>query len=157
MISISRAGISDCESLASLHAQCFKRAWSQSEFASLLDGPGMFALVAGKGSSKAGFALVRVAADEAEILSIGVPEEHRRRGIGAALLAEAGRLARDAGAIRLFLEVGSQNAAARALYRAFGFREVGKRRDYYQDGSGDGLTMAADLPFTVLGIHPKVD
>ncbi len=89
--------------------------------------------------------MVRVAADEAEILSIGVEPAARRTGLGAALVARAAEAAHASGARTLFLEVATGNAAARALYGGFGLREAGRRKAYYGAGE-DALILRADLP-----------
>jgi ribosomal-protein-alanine N-acetyltransferase len=89
-----------------------------------------------------GLLLLRVAADEAEILTIGVTA--RRRGIGRRLLAQAIASARAAGATAMFLEVAADNKAANALYAGAGFIQVGERRGYYPDG-GDALVLRLDI------------
>jgi ribosomal-protein-alanine N-acetyltransferase len=79
-----------------------------------------------------GFALARVAADEAELLSLGVIPAARRQGIGQALLDDVIRVAAARQAAALFLEVAETNEAARRLYGTNGFSAVGRRPDYYQ-------------------------
>jgi len=54
--------------------------------------------------------------------------EHRGRGIGSALLAEAEKLAASAGVPGLSLIVTDTNAGARRLYERSGFREAARRR-----------------------------
>ena len=103
--------------------------------------PGVFALLDAEG----GMVLVRVAADEAEILTLAVAPGARRRGLGRRLMQAAAAQAREVGASRLFLEVSSRNAAARALYQSQGFTQAGRRRRYYADGS-DALVLV--LPLT---------
>ena len=101
-----------------------------------------FALIAVETAEPAGLALARVAADEGEVLALGVLAERRQRGIGRALLSA--QLA-----ARLFLEVAADNSAAQALYVAEGFTIVGRRAGYYAtlDGSAlDGLILAKSLP-----------
>lgn len=131
--------------LAALHEQCFPpgERWDQAAMASLLAVPGCFACVAATGPEDrpSGMALVRVAADEAELLTIGVIPDARRQGIADRLMTESVASAAARGAVRLFLEVSVTNAPALALYRAGGFVEVGRRRRYYPDGS-DALVMA---------------
>ena len=140
--SIERAGPAHPIVLAAIHATAFPpgEAWSAAMFAAQLGLPGVFALVCQDG----GVLVTRVAADEAEILTLAVIPPARRGGLGRALVQQAAAQARDAGAARLFLEVGSANAAARALYERCGFRPVGLRRRYYADG-GDAVVMALDL------------
>ena len=77
---------------------------------------------------------------EAEIHTIGVDPAHQRRGIGRALLR--GLLAAaDARHATVFLEVRTDNEAARALYASEGFAVVGLRRRYYQPSGADAHTM----------------
>ncbi|MFD4292031.1 ribosomal protein S18-alanine N-acetyltransferase [Rhodococcus sp. NPDC058505] len=89
----------------------------------------------------AGVALLGNAPDiEAEVHTIGVDPEHRRRGLGALLLDELLGLADRHGA-PVFLEVRTDNEAAIALYRREGFEIVGTRRNYYQPSGADAYTM----------------
>ncbi len=131
----------DLSALARLHALCFADGWTEQALRDLLKTSGTTAFVA-----PGGFVLVRVAGDEAEILTIAVAPDTRRNGIGAALLGEAGRHAHEQGARTLVLEAGVSNAAAQALYARFGFRKVGARKSYYAD-SQDAHILRADLPF----------
>ena len=89
-----------------------------------------------------------MAADEAEILTIAVDPTERKRGVGRELLNEHLQQAAFAGARQLFLEVDEDNAAALALYRRFGFQQVGQRAGYYrrQDGRpATALILRRDL------------
>lgn len=95
-----------------------------------------------------GCALIRVAADEAELISIAVRPCGRGHGLGARLLAAAEDAARIAGAARMILEVAEGNTPARALYARAGFAERARRRRYYRHPDGhreDALVMARDL------------
>ena len=119
------------------------RTWPSS-----LASPGVAGLLLQVDGRDAGFALCRVAADEAELLTIAVRPADRRRGRGRRLLAAVIDHVREAGARTLFLEVGADNPAARALYEATGFRAVGRRRAYYRRGEGpaaDALVMRLTL------------
>ena len=96
----------------------------------------------------AGFVIGRIAADEAEILSIGVAPEWQRRGIGRHMAEGLVRAARRAEVKRLFLEVAADNDAAITLYEGLGFKIVGARKAYYQrTGSDnvDAVILALDL------------
>jgi ribosomal-protein-alanine N-acetyltransferase len=132
--------------LAELHAEAFPPAerWTAQAIGLLLDLPGHFGLIADGAGEPLGFALGRVAAGEAEVLTLAVRPSARRAGLGralmAALIAEAARR----GAEVLFLEVSEANLAARALYAALGAHEAGRRRRYYQDGS-DALVLRIDI------------
>ncbi|GAA3717986.1 ribosomal protein S18-alanine N-acetyltransferase [Nonomuraea antimicrobica] len=99
------------------------------------------ALVDGEIVAYAGLA---AAADQADVQTIAVLERHQGAGIGSAmltaLLAEAGRR----GAREIFLEVRADNPRAQAVYRHFGFEEIGTRRRYYDDGT-DAIMMRRGL------------
>ncbi|MEM9009758.1 MAG: GNAT family N-acetyltransferase [Pseudomonadota bacterium] len=121
------------EALAALHRRCFTDApppWSARDFAALLAQPGVLLLTA-----DAGFALSRIAADEAELLTLAVHPDHRRQGLGRRLLADTEATLRDRGVRTLFLDVADTNAAARALYHQASYSEVGRRPAYYGETS----------------------
>lgn len=84
-----------------------------------------------------GYALVflRRGSTLARLYSIAVDPAARGRGLGHALLADAERAARGAGADRLRLEVRVDNPAAIALYLSRGYEEFGRHVDYYDDGT----------------------
>jgi ribosomal-protein-alanine N-acetyltransferase len=79
----------------------------------------------------AGFLLGRAVAGEAELLTLAVAPEARRRGLGRKLVARFLYQARLRGAESAFLEVAADHAAACALYHQAGFATVGRRRGYY--------------------------
>lgn len=137
----------DLDVVAALHAACFDDPWSPAAIAGVLAMPGSFGLLSNTCGELSGFLLARVAADEAEILSLGVVRQWRRRGIGRALIAAAAAHAAESGARRLFLEVAADNGDARALYLREGFQQVGRRPRYYRRGGGavDALLLARSL------------
>jgi ribosomal-protein-alanine N-acetyltransferase len=141
-----RAAPPDAEAMAELHALAFAapERWNAATFANQLALPGVFGFLC----PGAGFVLARVAADEAEILTIAVAPEARRAGLGGTLLRAAERQAAAGGARKMLLEVAPANLAGRALYAMAGYADVGRRRKYYPDGSdalvlGRALTPAA--------------
>jgi len=139
------AGPGDAALLAALHGAAFPAdPWSEGAMARLLAMPGAIALIATRDREPAGFVLARVAADEAEIVTLGVAPSRTRQGVGRSLLAAAAAEAAKRGATRLFLEVAATNRAARRLYAAAGFREAGRRRRYYTDGA-DAVVLARPL------------
>lgn len=133
--------------MAAVHAQAFAAPWDAAAFAELMQGAGVFGLLAGD-AAELGVILCRVAAGEMEVLTIGVPPAARRRGVARALMAAALGAARQAGAEAAFLEVAVDNAEAAALYAGLGFRRAGLRRNYYDRGlagRADALVMRLDL------------
>lgn len=135
------------EALSALHWRCFQTPapWSAADFAGFIADPLAFLLVEGD----AGFLLGRTVAGEAELLTLVVASEARRRGLGRRLVDRFLYQARLRGADRAFLEVAADNAAGIALYKSAGFARVGQRRGYYQSPEGlriDALVLARDLP-----------
>ena len=136
--------------LAAIHGSAFARAWSALEFERLLAEGGALAdgLFIGRGREPDGFILSRRAADEAEILSIALAPEARGRGCARPLLAHHVQQLLQAGVRAVHLEVEEGNAPALALYRRFGFCEVGRRPAYYakpDGGRARALTMSLVL------------
>ncbi len=127
--------------MALLHGRAFAaRGWGVDAIGLQLALPGAFGWIAPAG----GMILARVAADEAEVLTLAVDPAVRRRGLGRALLEQVLVTARQRGANAIFLEVASGNEPGRALYAAAGFVAVGCRRGYYPDG-GDALVLRRSL------------
>ncbi len=147
------ASVADCDALSDIHASAFSRGWSDAEFELLLVQPGTHALIAHSRNvlgrrSPSGFILYRIVGGEAEVLTIAVARDHRRRGIGRALLEEALRHVYRDGAQRVHLEVEDSNRAAIALYERTEFREAGRRAGYYREGRttpGGALVMLRQL------------
>ena len=139
---IEPAGPLHAAALAQIHAAAFPpgERWGPDAMALQLALPGVFVLFDPRG----GMIMARIAADEAEILTLAVHPDARRQGLARALLAAAARHAAAHGATELFLEVALRNTAARALYSGAGFAEVGRRRRYYADGD-DALVMRLTL------------
>lgn len=136
---IEAVGIEAAALLADLHAQAFERPWSAAEIAKLLDNAAVFALLS-KGSAARGFVMAWAAAGDAELLTVAVVPEARRKGVGAGLVTAAGVAALVRGAGQMHLEVAEDNAAARALYRKLGYEEAGRRHAYY---AGEGAAINA--------------
>jgi [ribosomal protein S18]-alanine N-acetyltransferase len=137
-----RATPTDSAVLEAIHAAAFPatEAWSATVFSQQLDLPGVFGLLHPSG----GLILARVAADEAEILTLAVAPAAQGAGIASGLLQETAMAAAAMGAAAIFLEVSVANSAARAVYAQAGFKPVGRRRSYYQDRS-DALVLRLDV------------
>src|ERR1700744_4870572 len=123
---IELAGPHHAEVLAAIHRAAFPpgEAWSRDVMILQLEAPATFGFLHPDG----GMILARVAADEAEILTLAVSPAQRRRGMGWALLRKAMDHAAGLGAVSMFLEVSVANTAARALYTTLSFTEAGLRR-----------------------------
>jgi tRNA threonylcarbamoyl adenosine modification protein YeaZ/ribosomal-protein-alanine acetyltransferase len=127
----------DLATMASIHSAGFEAGWSAVDLQALLETPRSMAIVAVVDAEVVGFALARMAADEAEILTICIDPSWQRRKIGDKLLATLIKDLRAHGITTLFLEVAADNTSAIGLYHSHGFLNVGVRKSYYarRDGS----------------------
>lgn len=145
---IEPATLRDAQRLAQLHAASFHRSWGEGEFEGMIAERNTLVHRLRLGRKIIGFAISRIGADEAEILSIAIDADKRGRGLSRnLLLTHLGHLA-GRGVRRIFLEVEENNAPARRLYERCGFAVVGRRERYYQQASGEqlnALLMRRDL------------
>jgi len=139
---IEPATPTDAPALATIHAAAFSpaEAWGEDAIVLQLVLPGTFGLIDRRG----GMLLGRIAAGEAEVLTLAVAPPARRQGVATALLRGTKALVQERGGTTMFLEVAVGNAPAQALYQQEGFVEVGRRRRYYADCS-DALVLRCDL------------
>jgi len=145
---VEAASLRDARRLAQLHGESFHRGWGEGEFESMLSERNTLVHRLKVGRQLVGFAVSRMAADEAEILSIAVAASHRGRGLSRnLLLTHLGHLAGH-GVRTIFLEVEENNQPARRLYERAGFAVAGRRERYYQQPGGEqlnALLMRRDL------------
>ena len=144
---IEPATIRDAPRLAQLHGTSFHRGWGESEFERMLAERNTLVQRLRLRRKIIGFAVSRMGADEAEILSIAIDAGHRGKGFSRnLLLTHLGHLA-GYGVRSILLEVEENNHPARRLYQWAGFTVVGRRERYYQqDGEQlNALLMRRDL------------
>ena len=145
---VEPATVRDASRLSQLHGASFHRGWGEAEFEVMLSERNTLVHRLRMGRKTIGFAVSRLAADEAEILSIAVDPGHRGRGLSRGLLlTHLGHLA-GRGVRTVFLEVEENNQPARRLYQRAGFGIAGRRERYYREASGEqlnALLMRRDL------------
>ena len=129
--------------LEQLERMCFSRPWSKKMLAEELDNQCAAFLVAVEPETEkaVGYAGLLVVADEGYITNVAVDPSCRRQGVAAQLLQVFNNFAKGNHLAFLTLEVRPSNAAAIALYEDFGFREVGRRRNYYDLPKEDALIL----------------
>lgn len=147
---VARSEPSEAEEMAGIHSTSFHRGWPAHDFATMLGDRAIMAHTIRRRDTApvAGFVLSRLAADEAEILSIAVDPKLRGRGYGARLLTAHVQDLMRAGVRQLFLEVEAENRAALTLYERAGFAVIGRRKGYYktEKGAADAVMMRRTLP-----------
>ncbi|MBN9041545.1 MAG: ribosomal-protein-alanine N-acetyltransferase [Rhizobiales bacterium 62-47] len=145
---VEAAHLNDAPALANLHAASFHRGWGEGEFEAMLREPNTLVHRLRQGRKVIGFIVSRLAADEAEILSVAVAASQRGRGLSRGLLlTHLGHLA-GRGVRTVFLEVEENNQPAGRLYKRAGFAVVGRRERYYRQAGGEelnALVMRRDL------------
>ncbi len=149
--------IADVDEVLAIERASFTNPWSRHAFVYELRENRVASLwvartedVAGA-SPVVGYLCLWLIADEVHITNFAVHPAHRHRGIGRYLLGTLLEHCRQNGATRVRLEVRPSNHAARRLYEAFGFRQVGLRRGYYFDTGEDAILMEAPLPVSAPG------
>jgi ribosomal-protein-alanine N-acetyltransferase len=133
--SIADARSADAAAIAALHGVSFRRGWGEDEILRLLLERNVVTQRMTAGGKLIGFIMSRLAAGEAEILSVAIASAWRGRGLSRQLLDLHLRRLAGFGVRAVYLEVGEHNAPACRLYRRAGFREVGRRQGYYEDGA----------------------
>ncbi len=139
---IEMGELEDAAQMAELHSGSFYRGWPEDDFAAYLSEPWdtPVYIACDKQRRIAGYAVFRLALDEAELLSIVVAPKWRRKGVGAALMHAALDDLRTTPARLLFLEVEDGNTGALSLYRRLGFAQIASRQGYYKKPDGSGAT-----------------
>jgi ribosomal-protein-alanine N-acetyltransferase len=145
---VEEAGDADLDAVMRIMTDSFDpafgEAWTAPQCAGLLPLPGVWLTVAREGDEVVGFSLIRIVADEAELLLLAVLPERGGRGIGKSLLQHFMNFAEARGVHHLHLEVRDGNEAIR-LYDRAGFTVCGRRRAYYSGGNGqtyDALSLS---------------
>ena len=134
----------DVYAVAALEKQCFSDPWTFRMLADSFFSENTRTLAAEEGGELAGYAILSVLFEDAELADIAVSPKFRRRGLADEMLARLEGEARAAGAGRVLLEVRVSNAPAMRLYLKRGYVGCGVRPRYYADGE-DALIMQKRL------------
>ncbi len=125
---------------------CFADPWTRGIIEEALVGENTTALVAqGEGGEVLGYIFFTAVLDEGGVDNIAVLPAARRLGIASALLEAVHRYGRAHGLAFLFLEVRPSNEGAIRLYQKLGYREVGRRKNYYLDPKEDAIIMRLEF------------
>ena len=137
---------SDLDEVVAAERSLYGFPWTRTNFRDSL-AAGYSAWVVRESGWLAAYAVVMIVLDEAHLLNISVLGLWQGHGYGRALLEQLCAIARENGAIRMYLEVRPSNALAQSLYKRFGFVEIGLRRGYYPApfGREDAIVMSMGL------------
>ena len=95
-----------------------------------------------------GYVVQKAVLSEAEIFKVSIDKQFQHQGFGYYLLEYLRQQALSRQIERLFLEVRMSNLAAIKLYENFGFKLVGRRKNYYSVESNlreDALLYQCDI------------
>ncbi len=139
---IRRAIPRDAKEIALLETEIFPDPWSEESVTSVISTEGAMCYTAlNDGGEVIAYIVARQIAPEGEIYRIATRPSARRRGVAYRLLDYAVKTERGRGLESLFLEVREQNTPARRLYKAYGFKEVGIRKNYYKAPTDNAIIM----------------
>ncbi len=138
---IRRARAEDISAIVRAEAEIFPDPWSERDINFSISTEGSMCYCAVNDGKLLAYIIGRVIAPEGEIYRIATLPAYRERGIAYRLLNYAVKTERGKGLERLFLEVRERNSAARALYKSYGFTEIGLRKNYYKDPVDNAIVM----------------
>ena len=138
---IRRMTADDAAQVAKLEREIFSDPWQEKDIFSYVTMSGGICYSAVSDGRVIAYVIGRMIAPEGEIYRIATHPDHRGRGVGYRLLSYALKTERGRGLETTFLEVRSKNEPAKALYRAYGFKEIGVRRGYYKNPDDDAIIM----------------
>ena len=143
---LSPMGLGDLEEVLAIEGECFPNPWPRELFVEELQRPHAFLTVLREqaGAPVVAFVNYWVVDDEVHLLQVATRHEARRRGFGAQLVAHVVAAAAAGRCRHVTLEVRPSNGDAVRLYQRFGFRVVGRRKNYYRDDGEDALVMLLD-------------
>jgi ribosomal-protein-alanine N-acetyltransferase len=146
---IRRARPDDAPGIAAAEELIFPDPWGEKDIFSYICSEGAMCYSALCDGVVVAYIIGRVIPPEGEIYRIATLPEYRKRGIAYRLLDYAVKTERGKGLECLFLEVRESNVPARNLYHAYGFREMGMRKNYYSSPTENAIVMvkahSADL------------
>lgn len=139
--------VADIDTVRAIELASYPFPWSEGIFRDCITGGYLCKLVRDEQSRLLAYAIVSVAVGECHILNICVDPPLRGQGIARLLLRYMLDEAQHFGAEQAFLEVRPSNPAAIHLYETLGFRQIGRRKQYYPgaDGREDAIVMGLTL------------
>lgn len=151
---IRRMRLADLPAVLGIELKSFSMPWSEATFRGLLRRSDADLFAADVAGELVGYAVFWAVLDQGELGNVSVAPEWRRRGVGHQLIDAVISRASERGVREIYLEVRVSNTGAQQLYNRYGFRQVGRRRNYYLEPTEDALVMRLDLatsdPFNMM-------
>jgi ribosomal-protein-alanine N-acetyltransferase len=146
-VRLSTLRASDLGRVHDIELLCYTYPWSVESFREVFAAPASFSTLAVRDQRGivAAYIIFSEVADELHILNVAVDPTYRRKGLATIMLMQLHQGAIRRGRTKAFLEVRETNVSAQKLYAKFGYRSLGRRKDYYSDNHEDAIVMTADL------------
>ncbi len=114
----------------------FRHPWKEGMFFS----PSQKFVLAFENKKIIGYICFSTVIDECHILNVAVSPRFREKGIAQKMFEFLFELGKKKNFNFYYLEVSENNLPAISLYKKLGFKTLGKRKKYYEDGS-DAIVM----------------
>lgn len=131
----------DVDSVYIVEEDCFTDPWSKESIRKELKNDLARYLVAELDNKIVGYVGVWFVVDEGHITNVAVHSDYRGKKIGDKLVKEIVKLCKESKLVAMTLEVRSSNTVAQNLYRKYGFKMGGIRKEYYSDNKEDAIIM----------------
>ncbi|MBE6699688.1 MAG: ribosomal-protein-alanine N-acetyltransferase [Ruminococcaceae bacterium] len=146
-MTVEKLTVEHLSAVADLEMQCFADPWSEKALELLLT-DGAYGAICLQDGCIVAYGGILWAPDEGQITNIATHPDHRRCGMGAAVLEHLIAVARSRGCEQLSLEARVSNTPAIALYERYGFLKMGLRRGFYKHPTEDAYVMCLQLEGT---------
>ena len=146
MPGIRRMLLTDLDAVVAIEREVFLFPWTRGNFSDSIES-GYHCLVLEQDSRLFGYGVMIIGPEEAHLLTLSIAAESQRKGWGELLLRHFIHIAKEQRARSIFLDVRESNHAAARLYERIGFRQVGKRKDYYPAMGGREDSLLMELTF----------
>lgn len=142
---IRKATLSDVGMIKIISDGSFSHPWSEKQFTDGFSSGFQHFFVCEAGGKIIGFIALSSVAGDCEILNVAVLPDHRKSGIGQALVKAAEEFFVSRNGENIFLEVRKSNINAISLYEKCGFEKISERKNYYSSPKEDALIYAKRL------------
>lgn len=136
----------DIDAVLAIEADCFQHPWDRAAFLDELASRDAASIILNRSSAPepdkiSAYMSFRLLYDEMHLMKIAVAPEWRGAGLASLMLGQGLKEAAAGGAVAAILEVGLTNKPALGLYQRFGFRRIGRRKQYYSKTGEDALVL----------------
>ncbi|EGT3797309.1 ribosomal protein S18-alanine N-acetyltransferase [Clostridioides difficile] len=140
-IKIEEMTTEDIDEVFEVEKNCFEDYWSKESFRKELSNEVARYIVAKLNGKIVGYVGIWLILDEGHINNVAVHSDYRGKKIGDKLIKGIVDLCKDNNIASMTLEVRASNKIAQNLYRKYGFKMGGIRKEYYSDNKEDAIIM----------------